>query len=429
MHIRNEGQSVPKLSIYEYFFCVLTAIAAFLKMSPYFTWNAGNLLSIIYNVGFSSIAIALGLIICKNKVRTEMLLSAAFIFLFGFYVCISGGYSLSSSVTNLVMYALISIFILLRKEVKIQTFKYFYKIFALSLLPAIIVFIFQFFGGNLPYNIIQPINALKASYGHFYIQYFGSVFYSTGLNNSYFCGMMDEPGLIGTFSGLFLVARMMVSNLKNKKNKISIFDLLLFTGGLFSQSKAFLFILIFAFILKLAMMKNFKGMIGIVFVIILGIIFLNIKTDYEPLVKIQSIIYQYEQTHTLQLFRTTDSFEEEFNMFLNGDIGKVFFGNGYMSSQHVVAFFGSAEIRMLIYDIGFVGVTLLFIWLVLSTISQNSNKHKLVPSVLIFLFAFLLSMIQRQYVTTLDYIVILFGGSTYVSNCIIQNYKTITEGV
>ena len=414
MQILTVTRNTEKMHYIKEFFCVFTALAAFIKMSPYFTWNATGLVAVMYNIGFTGIAVFLGILSFKTRVTLRKSICAFAIIIIGWYMCYSGEFSTSSTISTMIMYILIAFFLLKDRNVQARTFELFYWFFSISLIPALIIYLLLSLGVSLPSTIIQPMNELKISNGHYYSQYFCSVFYNEGIVRS-FCGMMDEPGVIGTFCGLLIIPRTLFNGFRYFKNKANILDIVIIISGVVSLSKAFVLIMVFVVFYRLLMTKNYKGALGIIVSVLIVIISLNIETDFTPLVEIQRIYEVSQQTHTLQMFRTTKSFDSEFLNFMHGDLKYVLFGHGYMSSQLVDAFFGSAEIRMLIYDIGFVGTFIVILWIIEATKSTMRYKVSLLSWQFMLLFAFILSMCQRQYVTTLDYIVLLIGGCSYIN--------------
>lgn len=394
-------------------FCLCTAIAAFVRMRPYFTWNARGILAILFNIGFSSIAVACGILLIGSRCRKSHFISAVGILVFTGIIICGANYNMSSLINVMMMYMLIVVLLLQDEEIKISAFALFYKIFALALLPGIIYFILQIIGVELPYKIIQSTNELKIEYGHYYRQYFGAVFYNTSLGST-FCGMMDEPGVVGTFCGLFVITRKLICLPTKWIERINFFDVLILIGGGLSKSKAFLLLLVVAIFYRLLMQKNLKGIVGVLFVLAVIFVLLNVETDYEPLKKIQELYELSVATQSLQMNRTSQSFDAAFSAFMNGNIFYILFGHGYMSSQQVPEFFGTAEIRMLVYDIGFIGVTFIVAWIIFTIRSQYGKKASILSWTGMFVFAFILSMTQRQYVTTLDYMVLLIGGCAYL---------------
>lgn len=426
--LTRKKDSCPRLmSKTSIWFCYLMAFSAFIKLSPYFTWDSfgnSNIVAIFFNFCIPALACIFGfLTISLSKIRYQRLASALFIFIFGLAVVLAGNNNLSSAISTITQYTLLFIFILQTDNEQSSSYQLYYRIFAFSLMPGVIIYILLLLGLNLPYDTIQPTNLLKLTYGHVYRHYFASVVYTTNTTSA-FCGMFDEPGLVGTFCGLFLVSNNLINSFRVNKKRLKWYDFVMLIAGILSNSKAFYIILIVAIILRLIFIKNTKGLLGLLVVIALIVIIINIKTDIEIINYLQNSVKAFTEFGTVQLGRTNVGFDEAFQGFLNNDFINVLFGNGYMSSQLVTAFAGSAEIRMLVYDIGFVGTLMLIIWIVMSIKQIYYYRKKMMVAALILIITFVLSIYQRQYITTIDYIVLLFGGSAYIK----LNYNNMNNG-
>lgn len=417
------NQNIKSKISAERLYIIFMAFFAFISMPPYFTWEYSNTLVMLFmKLGLPAIICALGIVLSGSRIKLNEALSALFIIAFGFIQTSRGDNNVNGFIANILIYIAFATFVCQKAEVKSACFSLFYKIFAISLIPGIIVFLLRLVGVDLPHDVIYSTNELKTVIHHYYDHYWGSVIYRAGIGFS-FCGMFDEPGTVGTFAGLLLAANMVnIDKQGEGKLKPSWFDIVILIGGILSSSKAFfaiLFIIILHYLLNRGHMKAFAGVLAL---FISLIVLLNANINYSAIKEIQTIINNYMDTGTLALGRAHAGFDEGWKAFLHEAPSFILFGHGIGTSQSVTAFAGSAEIRMLVYEIGFVGIIGEVLWLYL-TAKRSSLKHSRIinPSNLLIL-VFFLSMYQRQNVLSANYIVLLFGGcANILLNELLQN--------
>jgi hypothetical protein len=100
-----------------------------------------------------------------------------------------------------------------RQEELQKIFEKFYWVFALSLVPGIIVWICLVAGLPLEFQLLPPQNVLFAKAGVYYLQLPGVLFISSNVTLlpnggllARLCGPYDEPGTVGTVAALCLAA-------------------------------------------------------------------------------------------------------------------------------------------------------------------------------------------------------------------------------
>lgn len=392
-------------------YIILMAFFAFAQMPPYFFWELSNTIVMLFiKLGLPALLCVLGILLAGSKIKLPEAISAVFIIAFGIIQTMKGDNNLNGFIASVLIYIAFATFICQSQEIRGTTFILFYKLFALSLVPGMIVFLLKMIGVEIPHDIIYSTNELKTVINHYYDHYFGSVIYRAGVSFS-FCGMFDEPGTVGTFAGLLLAANLVsIDSPVKKKIAPNIFDILILIGGVLSSSKAFFAILFIIVLYYLLNRGHIKAFVGVLILFVLLIVLLNMDIQYSAIKEIQTIINNYTETGTLSLGRAHVRFDAGWQEFLHESPIYVLFGHGLGTSQSVSAFAGSAEIRMLIYEIGFFGIITEVLWL-LFTAKQFSNRHhRIINYSNLLLLAFFLSMYQRQNVLSANYIVLLFGG-------------------
>lgn len=384
---------------------LLYALIGFIALNPYFIWSS------YYNGTFNKIGYILSsllfliIVINFNKgikfKKNNIFLGLSFLLIY-IYTETKGiePESLLNLLIRIGVYSLVIFSFLLLDNVKKKTvYRYFKRIFAISLISGLFFFVLLNIGIIFPYDIIQTTHSLKAAAGQFYIHYPGSVFLS-GQGSQFFrlSGMFDEPGVVGTVSALLLVG----DNFRIKNSKENLIILL---GGALSFSLAFFAITFLGLFLKYLRtnIKTFSLFIVVVIIIITTLI--NMETE-NPLIKryIQDRVFVEDQIIVSN--RANDTFNYGYERFLNGNMTEVLFGNGHKTASENVYMAGSYHYKMLIYDYGYFGFLMIVLWLIISGYFIN-GKNK---SGIILLLLFLISMYQRPYVFSFDYMILLFGG-------------------
>lgn len=392
-------------------YIILMAFFAFSQMPPYFFWEYSNtILMLFMKLGLPALICVIGIILSGNRLKLPEALASLFIISFGIIQTLKGDYNLNGFLANVLIYIAFATFICQSTEVRGKTFALFYKIFALSLVPGIIVFLLKLVGVEVSHNIIYSTNELKTIINHYYDHYFGSVIYRAGVSFS-FCGMFDEPGTVGTFAGLLLAANLInIESSQTKKLSPTVFDIIILVGGILSSSKAFFAILFVVILFYLFSRGHMKAFAGVLVLFVAVVVLLNANIQYSAVQEIQTIINNYMDTGTLSLGRAHSEFEVGWQEFLHESPAFLLFGHGLGTSQSVNAFAGSAEIRMLIYEIGFIGFVLEVLWLFFTAKHFSNPHHKIINFSNLLIVTFFLSMYQRQNVLSANYIVLLFGG-------------------
>lgn len=377
---------------------IMISITAFLQLQPYFIWN-NNVVRFSYIIIL--FILCYFLIISKSlKIQHKdfaLLLFAIFITIYINY----DGFKIA--VVNLILTIPLFVFIIMPIEDKKKIYYYFSYIFAIALLPSIIIYILHLFNINFNGAYLEPLNPLKTEAGMYYKQFFGAVKlvnpHSSMTGRLYrLCGMFDEPGVVGTISALILVGK----RYQIKNNYINI---ILFIGGILSFSLFFYIItLVYYFIASILERKQKNMIISLILLSVLSMISAGvIKNDFinNTIIERMSIKDGKLQGDN----RTNDYFEAKYSEFLDSGVSKVMFGLGRGTTHNDKLLEASASWKKFVIDRGFVGLAMLILFLLVTTFMYNKTK-----SGFILLVVIIASIYQRPGIFDLPNILIFSGG-------------------
>lgn len=367
--------------------CLTLVISAIAWQDPYFLWHDNKVFRI--SILFSIIFFVVYLINNKYEVnKIDFLFSIGLVIILIYY-SLPG----SKGVTGLTFgYIAMVIFMLISDKLKQKVFIYYSWIFSILLIPGIIIMVLFLLGFDLSYNIIESPT------GREYRQYLGAVnltFLSsdiTGFKRLH--GVFDEPGVVGTFAALLLIA----DNFRIKNNPRNIIILI---GGILSFSFAFMVMLLIYLILKM----NIKQII-FTFTLLIAIIAL-IPNNSEILDK-----YVFERFTITEGKLAGDnrissvSTEQELTSFYTGDFRYIFFGMGN-EAQSLNSRMTGDSWQFFLYDYGIFGIIIL-LFAIFIYIRYKVKSNIYYSALLIFIF--LLSFYQRHDIINLYYMIVLIGG-------------------
>ena len=212
---------------------LLIALMAFFSLYPYFIWGYYGFV-VLGLLGFylsSSF-----LVFNFSKISTVQV----FIFLSIFITYLLFNIKQISISVFLWSFAVAFFSSLSNKEV-VKSFYVFRKIIVYLLFPGAFLWFFHILVGNNSYfhfYNIEPFNPVKIEYKISFYSYIFSVIPNYDVPSGFyrFCGLFEEPGVVGTICSLLLVADRI--DLKSNENK------LLFFYGLISFSLAFYILII-----------------------------------------------------------------------------------------------------------------------------------------------------------------------------------------
>lgn len=377
-------------------FNFLFACTAFLGLSPYFIWHTSGLLFQIFIISTFSFFIVITITEKPKYNRVNYMLVFFCIFV---YIALYHS-NLERLIKALILGLLLFAFLLVRNEDKLESFKYFTILFSISLIPGLILYISNLIGIDLAWSYLEPINPLKTQLGHYYRRYLGSVVLISSRSAPIwpyrFCGMFDEPGVVGTVSALLLVG--------NRFNFKSFYVKILLISGIITFSLAFFVIVIASLVIELILRRNFR------IVIIIGCFF-SLFILFSTYLEDNYLIQRYVLNRITNLGsglivdnRTTQSFDYEFEQFFHRGLNTILFGEGVGSRSDNMNLLGSSSIKLVIYDSGIIGFSALILLFIVLVLCHKSKQA------VIFLVIFIASMYQRPSVLNYAYILIFMGS-------------------
>ncbi|MBN6205752.1 hypothetical protein JYK21_04745 [Ralstonia pickettii] len=376
-----------------YFLCISIALTGFIWLGPYFVWNESIIFRISILISFFTFLFYLLTTDFKIKMVDIVILIGFILTLI--YFSLPGA---EGKIGITLGYIVMIVFLLIPDKLKQNVFIYFSWFYALSLLPGIVLLLLSFVGFDFNYNIIE------SGSGRLHREYFGSVtLLSSIIEGSGFTrlqGMFDEPGVVGTFSALFLVGdRFRIKG--NFKN------IIILIGGLLSLSFAFMVIIIIYIILRL----NIKSILSIgLFIIVLAVI---IPTDSILIEKYVFDRFSIEDGRLEGDNRLVgNSTRQELSSFYSGDTKYLLFGMGNNASKENPNIIGDSW-QFFFYNYGIFGLIMLWLGIfIYSVLKVRTNKYYCY----LFIFTFLLSFYQRHDIINLHYMIIFFGGLINLQN-------------
>ena len=304
----------------------------------------------------------------------------------------------------------ILLFVFHEVEVK-KVFKNLTIIFVLITLPSIVYYsLTRLFNLELPFSVFDTVLDGKAEKGFFYEQRPLGLMTRSWDNNVSSggvrpCGVFDEPGVIGTFAGLFLGANI------QKKPRFNIINVLLFIEGVLSFSLAF-YVLAFMLVIIEAIKK---GVLSIVLMMLLLLIlfvgFINMQFENEQLKKLQSRFDVSGDVETIVVNnRYGNTYEEEYEVFVDKGGYTLFFGEGYKAYLSNEKMYGASIYTNLIYDYGIIGtIVYLFVFVAIALV-YGINKTNIT-----FIIMFFANVYQRPYIFNRPYIILFISALCFLN--------------
>lgn len=404
------------------FYSFLLGITAFFSLYPYFLWSEMNtvLSNGLGGLNFGRIFELVCIVfvfLTFNKLSIKKLdfqiACTLLIFILYMIMGILSEISITSVIARIIQCLVMIIIIVSPKEIIIDAYKCFVAIFAISLIPGILVFLLHLVNVNVPYKAIEAINMTSSS-GSFYRVYPGAVFINTlhnaGINEWRLCGMLDEPGAVGTLSALLLLTR----GRKGLKIWDRICFIVLCVAGVLSFSLAFYVIIAVGIVIKSTQERRFKPAIIMIGIFLAYFVFLEINFGNERIAALQERMRLIDGV-LIGSNRVHSSFERQFESFLSGDKLRLLFGYGDGAAYANSDMSSSSTYKSLIYSYGVVGFIYEIMWFIFAGLKKSiSSNGKINRAALALLFAFVISIYQRPNVINMGYFLILFGGIAYI---------------
>lgn len=368
------------IELLEYFLAFLL----WLSIPPYFLWQIENL-----KVYLLLLFVAISFLICKKISQSNLSFFLLIGTVYTFFSFRNGG-----NIFGLLDAWLICFILLLPKDFLYRIFNKLIKLYAILLIPSIVIYILVIiFGFSLPHDIIQPLVKAK---NYLYFQYPSLVVPNTlneGFSYFRFHAWFDEPGVIGTISGIFLL----INRINFKRWEF--YPIII--SGILSMSITF-FILLFISIILFQPLKI--KIIMIVVFIVIGI-YSSENGIIENLVFNRLTIENGRLAGDNRTQGSMDNFMEE---FWHSD--KVLWGYGNNYSN--VVNFGGASYKDLIVDNGIFG----FLIFCISSLFFAYINLRFSKQFLIYIIIFGSIIYQRPFINHLIYFVFIFISIFYLKH-------------
>ena len=282
---------------------------------------------------------------------------------------------------------------------KIFIFNTLAKVFALAILPSILVFVLYNFGIELPFTILETDHWLKGQAGMFYRMYPLGLMLTNDVGTLMRpCGIWDEAGVIGTFIP-FLIAGGF-KTLGKKWLGLMAFE------GMCSTSAAF-FALMVCFSFVYLMTVDYRKAMGLIISLLLGMfVFVNIEVTNPSLQRMQSRL-DFSTATVLKDNRTSPEFDIEYSKFVDAGGYGLFMGNGEKWFMENMTKIDACSWKIIVYMYGIVGLLLYGMFFSFMTKYLGVTKYSL-P----FLCTYVISLYQRPYIVSLQFLLIFITAMT-----------------
>lgn len=433
---------------------IFMTLLVFLDMQPFFVWSSVSPLGyrlytglilvttlfLIYRVlGRKQIFAGSAPTItdCTRVPMSLVLVSSLVVLLFFYEVFLSGVVTETQQPFNLAMLCihLGLMFFVLQDNFSLQkVFLNVKTIFAVSLIPAILVFFLIQLGLDLPAFSLsagEGVTGEWRSYDLFFgtavmIRQHGSVFINR------LCGMFMEPGFVGTVGALFLFGDRFT--LKDWRNVVIV------VASLCTFSLAFVLLVVLGIVLQqIGSFKKRSHMLTsiiLVLVILVGY-FLFMSLPLEEGSMLGELQGRLEITEDGlagdNRFGSSKWAEEAYEEFTKSDLSTRLFGYGqdlrFIPGTKVNIWMGVHSYKEFIFYFGIVGFALMLA----SLICTYRVKFKKAPKsvrwqMFVLLIVFLISIYQRYSVCNFYYFCILFGGGANLALSGVEGTKRSGSG-
>ena len=369
---------------------LLFSISIFISMVPYFLQGNEWIIRIFFLIGLAS-----GFLLVKRKI--DILNYYVGLIFFVMMVLI---YLPRHEASPMFNYNLLLVlpFIFMDQEYSVKAFRIFTKIFAIFLLPAVVVNILLYFNVNIPYEQSEYTVENKLAAGYFYIERYGSILIGPDALETRFprlIGFLDEPGYTATLIFFILLGH----NFNLKKW----YNIILFLGGLMTLSLAFIILLLIYLFFRASIKVKIISAISI-----LSLVYLLKESNYQAYFE-ESTLERLEEFIAGQDNRIgNDIYYAEITKQSKEFSFRSLFGRGYNSVKtikNVDVGTGTLHWTYWFLDFGYIGMLLIVLFYVFIT-----NYYNKTIAGWFFLAMFLLSVYQRPLIFHSFYFFILIGG-------------------
>lgn len=346
----------------------IIAVLIFCSFQPFFLWG-----SVLNNaIPFLAFLLTVNNIKVQRANRLFLLLMVCLYI----WVSVRGGFTLIGSVANM---CILSILCLTPNNAR-DIFTHFRKIYSVVITVSLVVFVLvMFIGVKLPSYEIVPLNNLKNEVVY-HAYPFLVVYESFGIILPRFCGLFDEPGVVGTIAGGILLAERY--NFKDKFN----YPILL--SGLMSASLFFMVVTI----VYLLFFANLKTKIGLVTILLIIFISLAGNEIFDKLIFSRLDFNNGKFSGDTRLSGLSDSWYKSFQ-----ESTSYYWGLG--NNAHAKYNQGGCSYIDLIIDYG----VIFLIFYVTTICLYAKTKIKYFKNYLVYLFLLFGIIYQRPFITFLGY--------------------------
>lgn len=277
-------------------------------------------------------------------------------------------------------------------------FKKFIVLYAVSLVPSVVLYPLIAGGIIHPVESITPSLDIKEVLGVYYDNYLLSFklveLESDAVGLFRLSGLFDEAGVAGTFSAFLL----MITGFRVKDWK----GYTILSAGILSFSFAFYLMSTLFLLMRAGVVTRIKV---IVFMTIFAVIAGSVPFIQERVMQ----RFEVKNGALAGDNRSTEEFDNAFSDFVLTD--SVWMGNHERLDESDVH--GSASWKALIWDYGIVGTALSILFFVLLV---RSKKIRFTNQSIAFTLMFVASVYQRPHVYEPSFILLFIGGLIYISH-------------
>jgi len=404
----------------------LFALCAWITLNPYFLWGSLRHMAI---AGLLSGCAAVAALMFGDRPRKRELPGFILICLFVLYISMLPKVDGSTTRWYFVLPTIFALAVFSDQR-RGKVLQWFGWIFALSLIPGIVVSLSQIAGLPVQLDHIPLLNPSMAEAGGYYLHAPGALLLS-GNNLSLpwggelyrLCAMYDEPGMVGTLSAFLLAG--------NRFRLKPLPFMVIFVGGLLSFSLAFIVMASIGFLFRLVQARSPLTLLPLAVLGLFGLLVLGIIKPSAPTQPNEAVTAQVERTsqpeaqatepqgsvsepqpnassvvqppqpeqHLRQTEyinnRSLPEMDKLFARYLDADSRTLLFGMGADSS---VVYGGVSQVvTRILTDFGLIGALLFALAMISLTLAiTHSAKRRL--WVLLFFALFALSIYQRPIV-------------------------------
>ncbi len=411
-------------------------LLVFLDMEPFFVWGSVSQVGYrIYTIVILLATLLMAYVVCFRKqvvmgFRAELteerrvpmplfLAATTIIVLFFYEVFCSGVVTVTQQPFNMAMFCIhigLMMFVLQDNMTLRSVYRYSKRIFAITLIPSIIVFLLMQVGVIFP-SVTLAADAGKDLTGQSYELYLGfaTMLHNQGVLLNRLCGIYREPGFVGTLGALFLLGDRM--SLRKWENVI------ILIACICTFSLAFVVMLLLGLLLRAAgNMKRRGNAIASVVLILATVIgyfvFMSLPLNPQTAAgELQArMVITEDGLAGDNRFGSSEWAEDAYDAFLRAPISVRLFGYGKdprtVPGTEVSIWQTVCSYKEFVFGFGFVGFVLMIAALVLCVFAKyrgvsGGRRWK----IFVLVAVFLASIYQRYDVINFHYFCVLFGGA------------------